>query len=229
MTIPVDDRMVKRKMKLDRKTKRDALRILAHVGALSMLATLLWRYFNNALGADPVRELLLQTGEWSLFLLVLSLAVTPVVMLTRWNLIMPWRRILGLYAILYVSLHFLVFIGLDYGFNGKFIVQGVLEQNFVLIGFTAFLLLIPLAITSNKWSMRKLGKKWKTLHRVVYIIIALALIHFFWLVKNVYYVPILYATAVSILLLLRWKPIKQRASAWQRRMSNRRKAKAVTR
>ena len=210
-----------KKMKLDRKAKQQILRIAAHVGSLSMLTVLIWRYYNNDLTADPVRELLLQTGEWSLALLVLSLAITPVVMLTGWKLIMPWRRIFGLYAVLYVTLHLLTFAWLDYGLNWAFIVQGITEQNFVLVGFLAFLLLIPLAITSNKWSMRRLGKKWKTLHKLVFVIVVLALIHFFWLVKNVYYVPILYAAVVAILLLLRWKPIKQRASGWQRRMRNR--------
>ena len=116
---------------------------------------------------------------------------------------------------------------MDYGLDLQFIWQGVAEQNFVLVGFLAFLLLIPLAITSNKWSMKRLGKKWKTLHKAVFIIIILALIHFFWLVKNVYYVPILYATIVAILLLLRWKPVKQRASGWQRRMRNRWQARKV--
>ncbi len=230
MTIPMQSNVAEnKKMKLDRKAKQQILRILAHVGSLSLLAILIWRYYNNDLTADPVRYLLLQTGEWSLGLLVLSLAVTPVVMLTGWKLIMPWRRIFGLYAVLYVTLHFSTFVWLDYGLNWNFIVQGIAEQNFVLVGFLAFLLLIPLAITSNKWSMRRLGKKWKTLHKAVFVIIVLALIHFFWLVKNVYYVPILYTSVVAILLLLRWKPIKQRASGWQRRMRNKWRArKAVS-
>lgn len=223
MTVPMQKGMAenKSKMKLDRKAKQQILRIAAHVGSLSMLAVLIWRYYNNDLTADPVRFLLLQTGEWSLGLLVLSLAITPVVMLTGWKQIMPWRRIFGVYAVLYVFLHLMVFAWLDYGLNWDFIVQGIAEQNFVLVGFLAFVLLLPLAITSNKWSMRKLGKKWKTLHKLVFVIIVLALIHFFWLVKNVYYVPILYASVVAVLLLLRWKPVKQRASGWQRRMRNR--------
>ena len=225
MTIPLDDKVVNKKMKLDRKAKREILRIAAHIGSLSMLIALLWRYYTNELGTDPVRELLLQTGEWSLGLLVLSLAITPVVMLTGWKMIMPWRRIFGVYAFVYVALHLAVFVWLDYGLNIEFIIDGIVEQNFVLVGFLAFLLLVPLAITSNKWSMKRLGKRWKTLHKAVFIIIILALIHFFWLVKNVYYVPIAYAAVVAILLALRWKPIKQRAIAWKNQRRNRKNAK----
>ena len=225
MTIPIDNKVTKKKMKLDRKAKREILRIGAHIGSLSMLAALIWRYYANDLGADPVRELLLQTGEWSLALLVLSLAITPVVMLTGWKLIMPWRRIFGVYAFVYVALHLSVFVWLDYGLNIQFIIEGIIEQNFVLVGFLAFLLLIPLAITSNKWSMKRLGKKWKSLHKLVFVIIILALIHFFWLVKNVYFVPIAYASVVVFLFALRWKPMKQRAIAWKNQRRNRKNAR----
>jgi sulfoxide reductase heme-binding subunit YedZ len=206
--------------KLDRKTSQQLLRVGAHVLALYPLALLLWDYYHFNLGADPVREILLRTGEPALVLLILSLAITPLNTIFGWKQLFPLRRTFGLYAFMYVSLHFLTFIWLDYGLNWQFIWEGVVEQNFVLVGFSAFLLLLPLAITSNKWSQKKLGKKWKTLHKSVYIIILLALIHFWWLVKNVYYMPFLYSAVVTILLLVRWQPVKQKALRFQRRYRN---------
>ncbi|MCL4263358.1 MAG: sulfoxide reductase heme-binding subunit YedZ [Anaerolineae bacterium] len=206
--------------KLDRKTTAKILRVSAHVLSLYGLALLLLDYYRQNLGADPVREILLRTGEPALVLLILSLAVTPLTILFGWTQLHPLRRIFGLYAFLYVGLHFLTFIWLDYGLNLAYILDGILEQNFVLVGFAAFILLLPLAITSNKWSQRKLGKKWKTLHKLVYIIILLALIHFWWLVKNVYYMPFLYSVIVTILLLVRWQPVKQKGLRFQRRYRN---------
>ncbi|GIK56579.1 MAG: sulfoxide reductase heme-binding subunit YedZ [Chloroflexi bacterium] len=210
--------------KLDRKTTAQILRVSAHMLSLYALALLLLDYSRNNLGADPVREILLRTGEPALVLLILSLAVTPLTLLFGWKQLHPLRRIFGLYAFLYVALHLLTFIWLDYGLNLAYILDGILEQNFVLVGFAAFVLLLPLAITSNKWSQRKLGKKWKTLHKLVYIIILLALIHFWWLVKNVYYMPFLYSAIVTVLLLLRWQPVKQKVLRFQHRPRNRQSA-----
>ncbi len=216
---PVTPKMTK-SGRLDRKTTAQMLRVGAHILSLYPLALLLLDYYRNNLGADPVREILLRTGEPALVLLILSLAITPLTTLFGWKQLHPLRRIFGLYGFMYVGLHFLTFIWLDYGLNLAYILDGVLEQNFVLVGFAAFLLLLPLAITSNKWSQRQLGKKWKTLHKLVYLIILLALIHFWWLVKNVYYMPFLYSTIVTILLLLRWQPVKQKGLRFQRRYRN---------
>ncbi|HUM71176.1 MAG TPA: protein-methionine-sulfoxide reductase heme-binding subunit MsrQ [Chloroflexota bacterium] len=207
--------------RLDRKTNAQILRVSAHIVSLYALALLLLDYYRNNLGADPVREILLRMGEPALVLLILSLAITPLTTLFGWKQLHPLRRIFGLYAFLYVVLHFLTFVWLDYGLNLTYILDGILEQNFVLVGFAAFVLLLPLAITSNKWSQRKLGKKWRTLHKLVYIIILLALIHFWWLVKNVYYMPFLYSAIVTVLLLLRWQPVKQKALRFQRRYRGR--------
>ncbi|MCP4362759.1 MAG: sulfoxide reductase heme-binding subunit YedZ [Chloroflexi bacterium] len=210
-----------KKRKLNHKTTAQILHVSAHVLALYPLALLIWDYYRANLGADPVREILLRTGEPALVLLILSLAITPLNTLFGWRQLFPLRRIFGLYAFMYVALHFSTFLWLDYGLNLKFILDGVLKQNFVLIGFAAFLLLLPLAITSNKWSQRKLGKKWRTLHKLVYIIILLALIHFWWLVKNVYYMPFFYSAIVTILLLVRWQPVRQKALRFKRNMKTR--------
>lgn len=207
--------------KLNRKTTRQMIRAGGHLFSLYALVLLIWDYYQADLGVDPVREILLRTGEPALVLLILSLAITPLNTLFGWKQLFPLRRIFGLYGFMYVVLHFATFVYLDYGLNLQFILDGVLEQNFVLVGFAAFLLLLPLAITSNKWSQRKLGKKWRSLHKLVYIIILLALIHFWWLVKNVYYMPFLYSAVVTLLLLVRWPPVKQRALRWGRQMRRR--------
>lgn len=214
--------------KLDRKTTTQLIRLSGHIVSLIPLALLIWDYYQSQLGADPVREILLRTGETALVLLVASLAITPLKYLFGWTVLFPLRRIFGLYAFMYVCVHFGTFVWLDYGLNIQFILDGVLEQNFVLVGFTAFLLLIPLAITSNKYSQKKLGKRWSRLHKLVFVIIALALVHFWWLVKNVYYAPFIYTAIVVVLVLLRWQPLKQRALRVQRRLKSRQTAQKVT-
>ena len=173
----------------DRKKTARLLTWLTHIGAWIPLGVLLWEYFTNNLGVDPVREILFHTGTTALVLLVLSLAVTPVTIIFGWKQVIPLRRPLGLYAFFYVCLHLLTFLGLDYAFDLAFIIDGIIEQPFVLVGTAAFLLLIPLAVTSTKGWQRRLGRRWKTLHKLRYVIIMLALVHFFWLIKNIYLEP----------------------------------------
>ncbi len=204
----------------DRKKTARLLTWLTHVGALVPLGVLLWEYFTNNLGVDPVREILFHTGTTALVLLVMSLAVTPVTIVFGWKQVIPLRRPLGLYAFLYVCVHLLTFLGLDYAFDLAFIIDGIVEQPFVLVGSIAFLLLIPLAVTSTKGWQRRLGKRWKKLHKLSYLIIVLVLIHFIWLVKNVYIEPGIYAAIVALLFLVRWQPVKTRLLRWQRRIRN---------
>lgn len=205
----------------DRKKTGRILTWLTHTGALVPLAVLLWEYQTNNLGVDPVRQILFHTGTTALVLLVMSLAVTPLKIVAGWNQLIPLRRPLGLYAFFYVCLHFLTFIWLDYGLDLAFIIDGIIEQKFVLVGFAAFLLLIPLAITSTKGWQRRLGKRWKKLHKLNYVIIVLVLIHFIWLVKNVYIEPGIYAGIVALLFLARWNPVKQKLLRWQRQLRSR--------
>ncbi|MCP4422418.1 MAG: sulfoxide reductase heme-binding subunit YedZ [Chloroflexi bacterium] len=204
----------------DHKKAGQRLTWVTHIGALVPLAVLLWEYQSNNLGADPVREILFHTGTTSIVLLVLSLAVTPVRTVLGWNQVVRLRRPLGLYTFFYVCLHLLTFVWLDYAFDLAFLIDGIIEQKFVLIGFAAFLLLIPLAITSTKGWQRRLGKRWKKLHKLSYLIIILVLIHFVWLVKNVYIEPGIYAGIVGLLFLARWNPVRQKLLLWQRRLRN---------
>jgi sulfoxide reductase heme-binding subunit YedZ len=203
-----------------RKKTARLLTWLTHIGALVPLGVLLWEFQTNNLGADPVREILFHTGTSALVLLVMSLAVTPVTIVFGWKQVIPLRRPLGLYAFLYVCLHLLTFLWLDYAFDLAFIIDGIVEQKFVLVGFAAFLLLIPLAVTSTKGWQRRMGKRWKKLHKLSYLIIILALIHFIWLVKNVYIEPGIYTGVVALLFLVRWNPLKQKLLRWQRQLRN---------
>jgi len=212
---PLVNTTTKSNLKLNKKTVGQLLRIVTHVGSLIPLVVVIWEYQTRRLGVDPVREILFHTGTTSLVLLVLSLAATPLNIVFGWKQVLPLRKPLGLYAFLYVCLHLLTFLWLDYGFVWAFIVDGILDQRFVLVGMAAFLLLVPLAATSTKWAQRKLGKNWKRLHQLVYVVAVLALIHFFWLVKNVYVEPTIYAVIVGVLLLTRIRPIRQRLSRWR--------------
>ena len=205
----------------DRKKTAKRLTWITHLGAWVPLAVLIGEYFTNNLGIDPVREILFHTGTTALVLLVLSLAVTPVNIIFGWKQVIPLRRPLGLYAFMYVSLHLLTFVWLDYAFDLSFILDGIVEQPFVLVGTVAFLLLVPLAITSTKGWQKRLGKRWKALHKLSYLIIVLALIHFIWLVKNVYIEPGIYAAIVGLLFLARWNPVKQKLLRWQRQIRTR--------
>ena len=213
---------VSRKSKRQNRKKNGRLLTwLTHAGALVPLAVLLWEFQTNNLGVDPVREILFHTGTTALVLLVLSLAVTPVTIVFGWKQVIPLRRPLGLYAFLYVCLHLLTFVWLDYAFDLTFLIDGIIEQKFVLVGFAAFLLLIPLAVTSTKGWQRRLGKRWKKLHKLSYLIIVLVLIHFIWLVKNVYIEPGIYVGIVALLFLTRWQPVKQKLLRWQRKLRSR--------
>ncbi len=204
------------------------LKLATHVGSLLPLVVIVYDYYSGGLTADPVREITLRTGKTALILLLLSLAVTPANLVFNWKPVIPLRRLFGLYAFFYVSLHLLVFLWLDNGLNLGFILQGFLESRYALAGLAAYALLIPLALTSNRWSMRRLGKNWKRLHRLSYAAAILAIIHFVWLVKNTYGRPILYGSILALLLLLRLRPVRQRAGGLRRRWQRWRLARAAT-
>lgn len=194
---------------LSKKTKQRLLKLVTHVGALIPLALLIWDFNQGQFGADPIREVTLRTGKTAITLLLLSLAVTPLKIWFGWNQLHPLRKLLGLYAFLYVSLHLLIFVWLDYGLDLELIREALFEKWYALVGFAAFLILLPLAATSTRWAMRKLGKNWTRLHRWVYLAGILAVLHYFLLVKNAYTSPFLYGAILFLLLLTRVKPIKQ--------------------
>jgi sulfoxide reductase heme-binding subunit YedZ len=194
-----------------RKLEARWLQILTHVAALLPLAWLLWDYWQGLFIVDPVREITTRTGKTALILLILSLACTPINTIFGFKQVMHVRRALGLYAFMYAGLHFLTFIGLDYGFDLDLIGQTILDQRYVLVGFAAGLLLLPLAITSTQGWQKRLGKNWKRLHRLVYLAGILAIVHFMWLVKDIRE-PLRYGVVVALLLIVRIPVIRRAVS-----------------
>ena len=186
------------------------LKVAVHIGALVPIAMALWDILWGDIGVNPIQEYTLLTGWYALVLLTLSLAVTPLNSYLGWRWAIPLRKLLGLYAFLYASIHFFIFVGLDYGFDLNLIWENLTEKRFVLVGFAAFLILIPLAITSTKGWMRRLGKNWKRLHQWVYLASLLVIVHFVWLVKSDIRRPLAYGAVVVFLLLLR--------TSWARQM-----------
>ena len=198
-------------MVLMRKLKARWLQILTHIGALLPLAWLLWETWQGQLIVDPVKEITTRTGKTALILLILSLACTPLNTIFGFKHALRVRRPLGLYAFLYVGLHFLTFLGLDYGFDLHLIRQDILDQRYVLVGFATGLLLLPLAITSTQGWQKRLGKNWKRLHRLVYLASILDIVHFVWLTKDIRE-PLRYGGVVALLLIVRIPAIKRAIS-----------------
>ena len=163
------------------------------------LVSLVWSGFHGALGANPIEKVTHITGDWALRLLLLTLAVTPASKVLGWGFLLRWRRMLGLYAFFYAALHFLTYLVLDQFFDFSEIGKDILKRPYITVGFTAFLLLIPLAVTSTNTMMKRLGRNWKRLHQLVYVIALLAVLHFLWLVKADNLEPLIYAVILILL------------------------------
>jgi len=191
------------------KSRARLLQILTHLAALTPLAVLAWDYAQGQLSADPIREVTLRTGRAALVLLMLSLACTPIHIVFGFKPLLRLRRPLGLYAFLYAGLHGLMFIGPDYGFDLGLILEEVVQKRFLQAGIAAFLLLLPLAITSTKGWMRRLGKNWKRLHRLAYVAALIAVVHFVWLAKGDVRRPLVYGAVVVVLLVVRLPPVRR--------------------
>lgn len=144
---------------------------------------LAWSTYTNQLGPDPVAQLEHGSGSWALRFLLITLAVTPLRMLTKWNWLIRYRRMLGLFAFFYATLHLTIYLVIDLGGFWSQIFSEIAKKPFITVGFAACLLLIPLAATSTKAMMRKLGRNWLRLHRLVYVIGLLGVLHFLWQVK----------------------------------------------
>ena len=155
------------------------------------------------LGVNPIEELLHQLGRWGLKFLLLSLTITPLRRWTGWNWLIRFRRMLGLFAFFYIVLHFLTYAILDQGLDIAAITEDVIKRPYITLGMAALLLLIPLALTSTKGMMRRLGKRWQKLHRLVYIIAIIAVWHFYWQVKLDTLDATLYALVLAVLLITR--------------------------
>ena len=169
--------------------------------ALVPLAILAYRVMHNDLGANPVETLNRYTGDWVLRFLLLTLAITPLRRLLRWNSLLRYRRMRGLFAFFYACLHFLSYAWLDQYFVLADIIKDVAKRPYITVGLACFLLLIPLAATSTNSMIRRLGaRRWQALHRLVYLIGAGGIVHFLWLVKSDLREPLLYGTILAALL-----------------------------
>jgi sulfoxide reductase heme-binding subunit YedZ len=155
----------------------------------------------DQLGPNPIETLNRFTGDWTLRFLLITLAVTPLRQITGWQYLIRIRRMLGLFAFFYVCLHFLSWLWIDKLFDVDEIVKDVIKRPFITVGFTCFVLLIPLAVTSTQGMVRRLGGgRWRALHRLVYAIGIGGVVHFWWLVKSDIREPLIYATILAILL-----------------------------
>ena len=165
---------------------------------------LVWRIIKSDLGANPVEYLQHATGDWTIRFLVFTLSITPFRKLLRLPDLIRFRRMLGLFAFFYVSLHFLTYLGPDQSFDLSAMWKDVAKRPFITVGFAAFVLLIPLAITSTTGWIRRLGgKRWQLLHRSIYVAAVCGVIHYYWLVKSDVRKPVFYGALVGILLLWR--------------------------
>lgn len=165
--------------------------------------TIIAKIFLDQLGPEPIKEITHHTGEWTLLFLVFTLSMSPLKRFTNLNIWISIRRMLGLFAFFYASLHMLTYIGLDYQFDLSAISKDILTKKFIFVGFAAWFLMIPLALTSSKKMMSVLRKNWKKLHRLIYLISILGVIHFLWLVKKDLTEPLIYLLIIIILLILR--------------------------
>jgi sulfoxide reductase heme-binding subunit YedZ len=184
-------------------TRRGAPRAAVFLLCLLPFLKLAWDAARGDLTANPIENLTHRTGFWALTLLLVTLSVTPVRRLTGWNRVIQYRRMIGLFAFFYACLHVAIYFGLDQLLSFEFILEDIAERPYITVGFTAWLLLIPLAITSTKGWIRRLGKRWQTLHRLIYVSAILGVLHFLWLVKADVRQPLIYAAVLATLFLLR--------------------------
>lgn len=186
---------------------------------LASLAPFLWlafRALTDRLSVNPIEDITLTTGIWALRFLLASLAITPLRRVTGWNEVIRYRRMLGLFAFFYAALHLLTYIVLDQFFAFEFILADIAKRPYITAGTVAFVLLVPLALTSTKGWIRRLGRRWQVLHRLVYVSAAAACLHFVWKVKVPIGEPVYYALILAALLAFRlaWRLRPQRG--WRR-------------
>jgi len=182
-------------------------KVAVFLGGLYPLARIVLLGFTGGLGANPIEFITRSTGLWTLVFLCITLAVTPVRRLTGLNALLRFRRMLGLFAFFYIVLHFTTYVWFDKWFDVFAMLKDIVKRPFILVGFSAFVLLIPLAVTSPKAMVRKLGRRWQTLHRLIYPIAVLAILHFWWMKagKHDLILPKIYGAIVVVL--LAWRVI----------------------
>jgi methionine sulfoxide reductase heme-binding subunit len=169
---------------------------------------LLFDSLTGRLSANPIEDITHFTGDWTIYFLLITLSITPLRRLTGINTLIRFRRMLGLFAFFYSCLHFTTYFVLDQFFDWETILEDIVERPYITVGFTAFILLIPLAITSTKKMVQRLGKRWRQLHTTVYVITGLGILHYYWLVKADTRTPLILALIFLFLLILRLSWLK---------------------
>ena len=162
-----------------------------------------YKIFFNKLGPEPVKEITHFTGEWTLIFICLTLSMSPLQKFTNLNYWIKIRRMLGLFVFFYASLHLFTYVGIDYRFSLQPIFDDVVKKKYIFVGFAAWVLLIPLTITSSQKMMLLLKQNWKKLHKLIYVIAILGSLHFIWLSKTIYFKPLFYFVLITVLLALR--------------------------
>ena len=186
---------------------RKRLKPAVFLVCLLPLAWLVYNLFFGDLGANPVETITNTTGIWTLRLLAITIAITPLRWLTRWNPIITYRRMIGLFAFFYGTVHFLIYFILDRSLMFDGLWEDIVKRPYITVGFTAFVLMIPLAITSTKGWIRRLGgQRWNLLHKLVYVSASLGVLHYWWKVKLDVTNPLIYAAIVAGL--LGWRVVK---------------------
>ena len=191
-------------------TRTGAARVGVFLLCLTPFLKLVWDGLRDDLTANPIEDLTHRTGWWTLTLLMVTLTVTPLRRLTGWNRLIQYRRMIGLFAFFYACLHVAIYFGLDQLLSFDYILEDIAERPYITVGFTAWVLLIPLALTSTKGWIRRLGKRWQRLHRLIYLSAALGVLHFLWLVKADVRQPLIYASVLAVLMTLRLPFFKRR-------------------
>jgi sulfoxide reductase heme-binding subunit YedZ len=181
------------------------LKIVIFTLSLVPLFYIIYQILTNQLGPEPVKDITHHTGKWTLYFIVITLAMTPLKKITKLNIWINYRRMFGLFIFFYASVHLMTYVGLDYRFDLASIGDDIIKKKYILIGFSAWLLLIPLAVTSNKRLMKILKDKWKRLHRLIYLIALFGAIHYLWLVKRDLTEPLIFLAIILILLAFRLK------------------------
>ena len=185
--------------------------------SLLPLVRLLWLGFYDDLGANPIEFITRSTGTWALVFLCVTLAITPLRLITGWSALIKLRRMLGLFCFFYACLHFLIWFWLDQNLDLQAMWADVLKRPFITMGFTTFVLLIPLALTSNRFAVRALGRRWSLLHKLVYVIACTAIIHYWWhkAGKNDLQTVSIYGAIILLLLLCRLPWLRERLQKLQ--------------
>jgi sulfoxide reductase heme-binding subunit YedZ len=181
------------------------LKLIIFTLCLVPLFYIIYQIITNQLGPEPIKDITHYTGKSTLYFIVITIAMTPLKIITKLNIWINYRRMFGLFIFFYASLHLITYVGLDYRFDLASIGDDIIKKKYIFIGFSAWLLLIPLTLTSNKRMMKVLKEKWKKLHRLIYLISLFGAIHYLWLVKRDLTEPLIFLAVILILLAFRFK------------------------